>query len=170
MEFDADAIVIGTGPSGVSVTLPMLKAGMRVLLLDGGRERDRNLMPRGAYQELRRSDPEHWRTFLGSHFEALRSSGPPSPKFDAPGSRFAYEGFGSSQRIEGEGFTVVGSLAEGDSQRSGAPACQSTKPRISPPFHWSLPTSPAHIAASPNALASPDSVKMTSRRHSTAIS
>ena len=37
MAYDADAIVVGSGPSGVSVTLPMLEAGMRVLLLDGGK-------------------------------------------------------------------------------------------------------------------------------------
>jgi choline dehydrogenase-like flavoprotein len=113
MSFDADAIVIGTGPSGVSVAFPMLKAGMRVLLLDGGRERDSDMLPRGAYHDIRRHDPEQWRMFLGPRYEALRSGGPPSPKFDSPGSRFAYEGFSASQRIDGRGFTVVGSLARG---------------------------------------------------------
>ena len=113
MSFDADAIVIGSGPAGVSATYPMLEAGMRVLLLDGGRERDAAMVPRGTYHAIRRTDAGQWRFFLGRQYESLRSSGPPSPKFDAPGARFAYEGFGESQHVEGRGFTVVGSLARG---------------------------------------------------------
>jgi choline dehydrogenase-like flavoprotein len=112
MSFDADAIIVGSGPSGVSVAFPLLRAGMRVLLIDGGRERD-GAPPRGAYHDIRPHDSSQWRVFLGPRYEAFRSSGPPSPKFDAPGSRFAYEGFARSQHIDGEGFTVVGSLARG---------------------------------------------------------
>jgi hypothetical protein len=85
---------------------------MRVLLIDGGRERD-GAPPHGTYHGIRRHDSSQWRIFLGPRYEALRSSGPPSPKFDSPGSRFAYEGFAASQQIEGQGFTVVGSLARG---------------------------------------------------------
>jgi choline dehydrogenase-like flavoprotein len=112
MTYDADAIVVGSGPSGVSVALPMLQAGMRVVLLDGGRERDAAL-PRGAYHDLRRSSSDQWRTFLGRELEALRATGPPSPKFAAPGARFAFDGFARSQRVVGRQFAVIGSLARG---------------------------------------------------------
>ena len=112
MTYDADAIVVGSGPSGVSVALPMLQAGMRVVLLDGGRERDAAL-PRGAYHDLRRSSSDQWRTFLGRELEALRAAGPPSPKFAAPGARFAFDGFARSQRVVGRQFAVIGSLARG---------------------------------------------------------
>jgi len=112
MVHHADAIVVGSGPSGVSVAFPMLEAGMRVTLLDGGRERARQV-PAGAYHDLRRRDPDQWRCFLGEELEALRPAGPPSPKFDAPGSRFAFEGDGATEGVEGRNFAAVVSLARG---------------------------------------------------------
>jgi choline dehydrogenase-like flavoprotein len=112
MTHDADAIVVGSGPSGVSVTFPLLEAGMRVSLLDGGRERE-DPVPAGAYHDNRREDPEQWRAFLGRDLEALRPAGPPSPKFDAPGSRFAFEGGSRAEGVEGRGFAAVVSLARG---------------------------------------------------------
>jgi choline dehydrogenase-like flavoprotein len=111
-DYDVDAIVVGSGPSGVSVALPLLEAGMRVLLLDGGRQRDAEL-PDGAYHDIRRDSSAQWRTFLGRDLEALRAVGPPSPKFSAPGARYAFEGFARSQRIEGDRIAVIGSLARG---------------------------------------------------------
>ena len=112
MTYDADAIVVGSGPSGVSAALPMLQAGIRVLLLDGGRERN-SALPHGAYHDLRRNSSDQWRTFLGSELEALRPAGPPSPKFAAPGARFAFDGFARSQGVVGRQFAVIGSLARG---------------------------------------------------------
>jgi len=108
----ADVIVVGSGPSGVSVTWPLLDAGMRVLLLDGGKRRDTEL-PRAAYHDIRRQDPDQWRLFLGRDLEALRSAGPPSPKFDAPGSRFSFEAQPGAQHIEPHDFAAVVSLARG---------------------------------------------------------
>ena len=111
--FDADVIVIGSGPSGVSAVWPMLEAGMRVMLVDGGHRRDPELLPDGAYHDLRRNDPEQWRKFLGPGLEALRPGPAPSPKLVAPASRAVIDGFADSQRIAGQGFAVVGSLARG---------------------------------------------------------
>ncbi len=111
--FDADVIVVGSGPSGVSAAWPMVEAGMRVMLLDGGKQRDRDLLPDGSYHDLRRRDPEQWRKFLGPGLEALRPAPAPSPKFEAPGSRAVIDGFAESQRITGSNFAVVGSLARG---------------------------------------------------------
>ena len=105
MTYDADAIVVGSGPSGVSVTLPMLEAGMRVLLLDGGKQRE-TPVPAGAYHDIRREDPDQWRLFLGRDLEALQPAGPPSPKFDAPGSRFAFEPGPAPERVEGRAFDL----------------------------------------------------------------
>jgi choline dehydrogenase-like flavoprotein len=112
MPHDADVIVVGSGPSGVSVTQPLLEAGLCVALLDGGRRRETELPP-GTYHDIRRQDPEQWRLFLGRELEALRPAGPPSPKFDAPTSRFAFEGGASAQRVEGRGFAALVSLARG---------------------------------------------------------
>jgi choline dehydrogenase-like flavoprotein len=90
----------------------MLEAGMRVLLLDGGKQRDES-PPAGAYHDIRRTDADQWRPFLGGDLEALRPAGPPSPKFDAPGSRYAFEGDPSTQGVEPCGFAAVVSLARG---------------------------------------------------------
>lgn len=110
MIYDADAIVVGSGPSGVSVAFPLVESGMRLIVLDGGRERDERLVPHGAYHDVRRADSRQWQLFLGQELEALRETGPPSPKFRAPSSRFATEGF---RGVAGRGFEVSGSLAVG---------------------------------------------------------
>jgi hypothetical protein len=110
---DAEAIVVGTGPSGVSVALPLVDAGRRVILLDAGAERPSGLLPSGAYHDLRRADGLQWRAFLGPRLEALRPAGPPSPKFDAPGARYAFAGAAAEERIEGRGFAAIVSHARG---------------------------------------------------------
>src|SRR5262249_16190535 len=55
----ADIVVIGSGPAGVSAALPLVEAGRRVVMIDGGRDTD---APAGA----------PWRRMLGAHLEALR--------------------------------------------------------------------------------------------------
>lgn len=112
MGFNADVIVVGSGPSGLSVTLPMLRAGMRVLLLDGGKQRDVEL-PSASYHRTRRDDPEQWKLFLGRGLESLRAAGPPSPKFDAPVSRFAFEASPESVGVTTRNFAAIVSLACG---------------------------------------------------------
>jgi len=89
---------------------------MRVLLLDAGVSPGAPPAPNPrSYHEIRRDDPRQWRRFLGPRLEALAGgAGPPSPKFDAPGGRYAWRGFAEVQGIEGrDDFTIVGSLARG---------------------------------------------------------
>ena len=111
--WDADVIVVGTGPAGVSAAFPLLEAGMRVLALDGGADHGRELVPPGSYHEIRRGDEGQWRYFLGPRLEGLRPAPTPSPKFGAPASRAVVEGFADRQGIAGRNFTIVGSLAAG---------------------------------------------------------
>jgi len=112
MGFNADVIVVGSGPSGLSVTLPMLRAGMRVLLLDGGKQREVEF-PSASYHKTRREDPDQWKLFLGRQLESLRAAGPPSPKFDAPFSRFAFESSPESVGVATRDFEAIVSLARG---------------------------------------------------------
>ena len=35
---DFDVIIVGSGPAGVSAAFPLLEAGLKVLMVDGGRE------------------------------------------------------------------------------------------------------------------------------------
>src|SRR5262249_41374384 len=55
---DAEFIVIGSGPAGVSAALPLAEAGRRVIMLDGGD--DRSAQPTAA-----------WERMLGPHLESL---------------------------------------------------------------------------------------------------
>jgi len=110
---DPEVLIVGSGPSGVAVARPLLEAGLSVLMIDGGRELDERLVPREAYHDLRRHDPDQWRLLLGDSLDALRPSGPPSPKFAAPASRFAFDGFNEAHAIEQRKMVVVGSLARG---------------------------------------------------------
>lgn len=113
MPQEAEAIVVGTGPSGVAVARPLIEAGRRVILLDGGAQRPPDPQPAAAYHDARRADGLQWKAFLGSRLEALRPAGPPSPKFDAPSARYAFAGAAEAERIEGRGFTAIVSHARG---------------------------------------------------------
>ena len=38
MKSETDFIIIGSGPAGVSAAFPLLEAGFRVLMVDGGKQ------------------------------------------------------------------------------------------------------------------------------------
>lgn len=109
---EADVIVVGTGPAGVSVALPLVEAGLRVLLIDGGKQAAAQNWP-GSYLALREENPTQWKTFLGPHFEALTAPQENSPKFRVPGMMPSFEGFLSGNQIATDNFVAVGSLAAG---------------------------------------------------------
>ena len=68
-----DVIVVGSGPSGVNAAAPLVEAGRRVLMLDYGVEDRRYtpLIPHRPFSELRRTDPQQHRYFLGDRFEGI---------------------------------------------------------------------------------------------------
>jgi choline dehydrogenase-like flavoprotein len=109
---DADVIIVGTGPAGVSAAFPLVEAGLRVLLIDGGRV-PRELRPTDSYLELRQNANSQWKLFLGSAFEALAAPRANSPKFRAPTLTPVFEGFQKAYAAELDNFTLVGSLASG---------------------------------------------------------
>lgn len=64
---DCDIAVVGSGPSGAQAAKEAVEAGLRVTMLDVGFD-DPTLaasIPRGSFAELRRTDPEQRRYFLG---------------------------------------------------------------------------------------------------------
>ncbi len=68
-----DVIVIGSGPSGTSAALPLVEAGLSVVMLDAGNEDTRyaGLVPDLPFLEIRRTDPEQHRYFLGDAYEGI---------------------------------------------------------------------------------------------------
>ena len=70
---DADVIVVGSGPSAVNASFPLVEAGYRVLMLDIGHREGSyaGLVPAKPFGETRRTDGEQWRYFLGEDFEGV---------------------------------------------------------------------------------------------------
>ncbi|MES2443022.1 MAG: GMC oxidoreductase [Pseudomonadota bacterium] len=110
---DAEIIIIGSGPAGVSAAWPLVEAGVRVLMLDasGGP------LPYPAQPGLTelRSDPARWQTELG-FAGALADSGV-SPKFATPLARAALAGFADAAGVEAENYMALGAHAAGGLSR-----------------------------------------------------
>lgn len=111
-ERDGDVLVVGSGPAGVSAAFPLVEAGLRVLLVDGGATPDVR-RPEHEFLALRKQDRAQADWMLGRRGHALAARAAASPKFRVPALDFAFRGFAAANRIEGEHFSVVGSLAIG---------------------------------------------------------
>src|SRR4051812_34989697 len=101
---NADVIIIGSGPAGVSAALPLVEAGRSVLMLDGADGRER--------AALTPSDRA-----LGGALESLTPDDGLSPKLRAPEACRAISRFAEASGVTGENFVVVGSLARGGLSR-----------------------------------------------------
>jgi choline dehydrogenase-like flavoprotein len=100
----ADVIVIGSGPAGVSAAFPLVEAGRRVLMIDGGDDR---ATPADA----------PWRRMLGDELEALQPDDGLSPKWRTPEARRTMGAFKRYSAIDAEDFLAVGALARGGLSR-----------------------------------------------------
>ncbi|PWW00229.1 choline dehydrogenase-like flavoprotein [Hoeflea marina] len=111
MAADFDIIVIGSGPAGVSVSFPLVEAGLKVLMVDGGREPD-SPSPSSPFLVGRSEDRSQWKWMIGEDFHALRDDSG-SPKMRVPGHAFVFDGFGDANRIGASDYVAIGSLARG---------------------------------------------------------
>jgi choline dehydrogenase-like flavoprotein len=102
----ADFVVIGSGPAGVSAALPLVEAGRRVIMLDGGGGGDRDTQP---------GTP--WERMLGPQLEALTPDDGLSPKMRAPEARRLLGAFQRHAQIDEEDFVAVGGLGRGGLSR-----------------------------------------------------
>lgn len=112
MSADFDVIVVGSGPAGVSVTFPLVEAGLRVLMVDGGKQPEVS-PPEDGFLSARMNDKEQWKWMVGEDFHALKMRDAVSPKLRVPTQAYAFDGFSRSNHIEGKEFIAVGSLAKG---------------------------------------------------------
>lgn len=112
MANDVDVIIIGSGPAGVSAAFPLLAAGLKVLMLDGGRGAAMT-PPATPFLTARAGDPAQARWMIGADFHALRNSQAVSPKLRVPTHSHVFEGFAAANRVAASGFVAVGSLAAG---------------------------------------------------------
>lgn len=109
---DFDVIIVGSGPAGVSAAFPLVNAGLRVLMVDGGNG-TRLAPPAGQFLDIRRHDATQWGWMIGRDFHALRQADAVSPKLRVPTHAAVFEGFGAANRIVADDFVAVGSLAPG---------------------------------------------------------
>lgn len=107
-----DVIVVGSGPAGVSVSYPLVKAGLKVLMVDGGRTSTAS-PPVESYIASREADHNQIRWMVGRDFHSLKFDAAVSPKLRAPTHKHVFEGFSEGNHIYGSGFVTVGSMAVG---------------------------------------------------------
>ena len=110
---DADIIVVGSGPAGVSLAFPLVAAGLRVLLVDGGRSASSPPIA-AAFLAARAADPAQWKWMLGSDYYALRRLDALSPKMRVPAHAQAFADFAQVNHIRAsDAYAAIGSLAKG---------------------------------------------------------
>lgn len=109
---DGDIIIIGSGPAGVSAALPLVKAGLRVVMVDGGRM-PTDKPPAGDFLSLRQRDTSQWRWMVGEDYAALQAYSATSPKFRVPNISYVFADHHPLNRIKTNRFLAVGSLATG---------------------------------------------------------
>ncbi|MFT6437995.1 MAG: choline dehydrogenase-like flavoprotein [Candidatus Azotimanducaceae bacterium] len=112
MIVDYDFLIVGSGPAGVSAAFPLLDAGKRVLMIDGGSTPEIDT-PNDNYLSLRATDSDQVRWMVGADFHALKEMDAVSPKLRVPTHAYAFEGFLEANRIVAPDFVSVGSLAPG---------------------------------------------------------
>ena len=112
MSCDFDVIIIGSGPAGVSAAFPLLHAGLRVAMVDGGGAPG-VAPPAREFLSVRQEDPDQWKWMVGKDFHALRMRDAVSPKFRAPTQSFAFDGFAAANKVEAVDFIAAGSMAIG---------------------------------------------------------
>jgi choline dehydrogenase-like flavoprotein len=112
MQPEFDVVIVGSGPAGVSAAVPLVEAGLRVLMVDGGAQ-PRVQPPETPYLEARRQSTDQWRWMVGPDFHALRHQDALSPKLRVPAHQHVFQGFQLANRIEDRGFVALGSLATG---------------------------------------------------------
>lgn len=68
-----DAIVVGSGASGVHAAYPLVEAGLRVVMLDVGNEdlACEGLIPPAPFVDIRKTDGNQHRYFLGDRLEGV---------------------------------------------------------------------------------------------------
>lgn len=111
---EADVIIIGSGPAGVSAAWPLVEAGVRVLMLDASA----GALPGHPGQptlEALRTDPRRWQAELGA--AGALAEGGVSPKFATPLARGVQAGFAEAEGIAASDYMPVGAHAAGGLSR-----------------------------------------------------
>ena len=110
-----DVIVIGSGAGAVNAAWPLIERGLRVTLLDYGNTDARyaELIPSRSWSEIRRTDPEQHRYFLGDRFEGIAFGKVRVGAQLTPPRQFIAADTGRLTPVDSTSFSVTESLARG---------------------------------------------------------
>jgi choline dehydrogenase-like flavoprotein len=111
----SDVLIVGSGPSGVNAAAPLVEAGLRVRMLDfGNRDTEyEDLVPAASFSEIRRTDPDQHRYFLGDRFEGVAFGETETGAQLTPPRRFVERDTDSLAPVESASFHPLQSLAQG---------------------------------------------------------
>lgn len=110
---DFDVIIVGSGPAGTSAAYPLVKAGLKVLMLDAASSARSPEVPKGSYLDNRANESRQWEWMIGRSFHALSNMDAVSPKLKTPTHEQTFKKFNESNGLITENFISVGSLATG---------------------------------------------------------
>lgn len=114
MSAPPQVIVVGSGPAGVSVAWPLVRAGIHVRMIDastGAPASDTSAESRPVAQS--RTDPTSWKDRFGTDFSSLSRAKDLSPKIATPKAQETLAGFAARSGVESGNFCAMGSLARG---------------------------------------------------------
>jgi choline dehydrogenase-like flavoprotein len=104
----SQVIVVGSGPAGISVTWPMVRAGLQVLMVDASEDDQAT-----GRADRKRPVEAPWGANSGNSSGVSTKPDNISPKFATPLAQTTMEGFASRNGLLTRNFFVAGSLAAG---------------------------------------------------------
>ncbi|MCX6806445.1 MAG: 4Fe-4S ferredoxin [Patescibacteria group bacterium] len=105
-------MIVGSGPAGVSAAFPLVKAGLSVLMVDGGNEPSSS-PPELDFLSWRAGDHNQSSRIIGKNFYSLKPGIEGSPKLRIPGFEYVFKDFKKFNQIENDGYITIGSLSTG---------------------------------------------------------
>lgn len=102
--FDADFLIVGSGPAGVSAAFPMIEAGRDVIMVDGSSWK-------GQFPPTAPS--RSWARFLGQDLEGLIPEDGLSPRLRLPALKTAIDEYRALSGIHAEGFFPASTYSRG---------------------------------------------------------
>ncbi len=110
-----DAIVVGSGPSGVNAATALCDAGLEVVMVDFGNvdEQAEQAAPHEPFSELRRHDSQQHRYFLGDDFSGIPLGSVEEGTKIAPLRRYALRDVERVMPVLSDTFSAHESLARG---------------------------------------------------------
>ena len=109
---DADIIIAGSGPSGVSAAFPLIKSGLKVLMVDVGKVSS-SPIPKDNYIKNRFRDTNQWKYLIGENYESLDNFIFDNPKQRVARNSYVFSDFNELNSVVTNNFVPVGSLAQG---------------------------------------------------------